>query len=197
MNPADLLSPDSYPTLFVACVLSGWLIPVPEDVVLLWAGLRIGEGVFAWAPTLLVSTAGVGLRDLLAWGFGRLGGHLLETGWLSRLVSAKNVARARTWVVRHGNVAVFAGRFMVGFRVPVFVAAGAAGVPLRSFAWVDGLGLLIAVPVTIALGERYGVAFVELAHRLVTGSTVFWTLVAAAAVWSFTWARGKARDRAA
>src|SRR4051812_37647163 len=66
-----------YPGLWLLCACSGVLVPVPEDVVLLYAGTRIAEGRWSWAVTLLVAWAGVATRDVVSWAFGRF-----VVGWL-------------------------------------------------------------------------------------------------------------------
>ncbi len=164
----------SYSSLWVACATSGILVPVPEDLPLVWAGIQVGDGVWSAAPTVLVALLGVACRDLLAWSAGRVfGAVLLDEGrgrvWMGR----KNVAWARGIVDRHGASAVLMGRFFVGFRAPVFAVAGAMGVPLRLFVLYDGVGLLIAVPLAVSLGYAFG-------HPVLA-------LLVAALAWARTW----------
>ena len=56
----------------------------------------------------------------------------------------------------HGASAVFLGRFLIGFRAPIFMVAGATHVPFRMFALWDLLGVLVVVPATVALGYGFG-----------------------------------------
>lgn len=146
-----------YTGLFLACLGSGIVFPVPEDFPLLYAGARVRSGAFAWPATLAVSMAGVALRDLAAWGLGRvLGDTLLHRPWVRRLLGARRLDRARRMIRDHGAASVLAGRFLIGFRAPVFLLSGAMGIPLRAFLVFDGLGLLVAVPVVLALGWGFG-----------------------------------------
>lgn len=151
-----------YPALFGACVLAGMFWPWPEDVPLVYAGMCVGADRAAWLPTLAVTGVALLVRDLLAYGSGRLLGELLlDQPWVVRLVGRKRLARARGLVERNGTHAVIAGRFLVGLRAPVFLVAGAMGVPLRRFIAWDGLGLLIVVPATLALGAWFGEPLLE------------------------------------
>lgn len=146
-----------YPGLLVACATSGILLPVPEDVTLLYAGARVADGSFAWTAAVAIGIVGVGLRDLTAWGIGRvLGDVLLHRGRVRRWLGPARIERARAMIVRHGPSAVLMGRFVVGFRTPVFAVAGAMGVPFRAFVTWDGVGLLVAVPIAITLGWMFG-----------------------------------------
>jgi membrane protein DedA with SNARE-associated domain len=147
----------TYPALFVACALSGMGIPMPEDVPLLVTGLQLAEGRFSWAPALLTAFAGCLTRDTLAWLVGRqLGARLLDAPWARRVLPVGKLDRAREMIAERGNVAVLAGRFMIGFRVPMFLTAGASGVPLASFLAWDLLGMVVAVPAIVCVGYFVG-----------------------------------------
>src|SRR5690606_19677994 len=104
--------------------------------------------------------------------------------------------RARGMVSGRGAVAVLIGRFLVGFRSPVFVASGAMGVSLRAFVLWDLLGLMIAVPITVSLGFAFGEPMADLAFwalqriRLVVGVTA--ALGACWAAWR--WRARRAED---
>ena len=146
-----------YPGLMLFCSASGLAVPVPEDVALIWAGIQVGSGTFQWAPTIAAALVGVQIRDLAAFGIGRLlGDTLLDSQWARRLVGRRKIARAQRLVVEHGAAAVLLGRFFVGFRAPMFMVAGAMRLPLREFLRWDLLGLLFTVPGVIALGYEFG-----------------------------------------
>jgi membrane protein DedA with SNARE-associated domain len=187
-----------YPGLWLVCTSSGVVLPLPEDVPLMYAGTRIAEGLWTWPLTLVIAWVGVGARDVLSWAFGRyVVRRLIEAGRLGWLVSGRRATRARDLVGDHGSKAVLLGRFLVGFRVPVFVAAGATGVPLRSFVLVDGVGLMLAVPMAVGLGFWFGVPVAELTaavlQRLSSGSLV---VGAVAALMWLTWRATKVTRKA-
>lgn len=154
-----------YPGLGLLCATSGIAVPFPEDVALLWAGVQVREGALTWAPTLATATAGVLVRDLIAFGAGRLLEEwLLESAWAKRLLGAKKLHRAQRLVASHGALAVLFGRFLVGFRAPVFLVAGATRVSLRKFVAWDLLGLVLTVPTVVLIGYYAGDPILELAH---------------------------------
>lgn len=196
MIPDDLISATSPLVVFAECLTSGWLLPVPEDVILLYAGLKLGDGTLGWGPTLLVTYTGVLLRDLFAWSLGRFVGEKVLTLPATRwMVSAERVDQARDWVSSNGFRAVLVGRFMVGFRFPMFVAAGLGRVPFRTFVGVDAIALLLVVPGMLAAGAFAGPGFVAAARRFVTGSSLFFYLLIAVIVGSWFWARGRRSER--
>ncbi len=150
-NAADPLS------LFLACTISGLLIPVPEDLALLAAGWAIKTGEATEAPILLAGIAGVGLRDAIAFYAGRLvAGQAGRWAWLDRLARSGRVERARGMFVRHGPAMIGAARFAIGMRAPLYFAAGMLGTRSRSFLFADGIGLCLSTPLTLYLGWRFG-----------------------------------------
>ncbi|TNE84573.1 MAG: DedA family protein [Deltaproteobacteria bacterium] len=151
-----------YSGLFFFCAASGIVFPVPEDLALMYAGMRIEGGALAWLPTMLVAVGGVLVRDAVAYGIGRgLGDFLLDHAFVRRILGGRRLDRARRLVDERGSRAVMVGRFLVGLRAPVFMACGASRVPfLRFLAW-DLLGLCVAVPVAIVLGYVFGAPLLD------------------------------------
>jgi membrane-associated protein len=158
-----------YPGLFLLCASSGLLVPLPEDFALLYAGMRIAAGEYGWFPVIPVAIAGVLVRDVISFSIGRIAGEwLLARPWGRRLFGGdKKIARARAFVEDRGDLAIFMGRFVIGFRSPVFMVGGAMGLSRRRFVIWDLAGLLIAVPFTVWLGYAFGQPIVDL---------VFWGL---------------------
>ncbi len=178
----------SYPGLLLFCSASGIAVPVPEDVALLWAGMQVGAGVFEWAPTVGAALVGVQIRDLVAFGIGRvLGETFLESALAKRLIGRRKLARARRLVGDHGAAAVLVGRFFVGFRAPIFMVAGAMRLPLREFLRWDLLGLLFTVPGVIALGYEFGEPLLEATRWALARSRVIFGSALFVAVAVFVW----------
>jgi membrane protein DedA with SNARE-associated domain len=177
-----------YPGLFLACAGSGIFVPMPEDVPLLYAGTRIASGAWAWPITLAVAWVGVVTRDVTSWAVGRfLGKWLLATGRARWLLGGNRIDRAQRLVTNHGAAAVLLGRFMVGFRTPVFFAAGAMGVSLRSFFMFDALGLTVAVPLAVGLGYWFGSPVAELAASMLQRASTVVMLITVVIVGLVAW----------
>jgi membrane-associated protein len=162
MSDDVLSSLVSYPALFGATALAGLAMPVPEDIPLLVAGALIAEGRFDAPTALVIATAGVIVRDVLAWSVGHLLGRRLAQGRsIGRLGRSARLQRARVHIAAQGGRAVLVGRALVGARVPVFVAAGLAGIEFPTFLAWDALGATVIVPLTIAVGWAAGPYAVE------------------------------------
>jgi membrane-associated protein len=177
-----------YPALFLLCAASGLILPFPEDVPLLYAGIRVHDGEASWWPTVAAAMAGVFLRDSFGWWTGRaIGGWLLERPWTGRILGRKRLKRARDLVERHGASAVLVGRFLVGIRFSVFFAAGAMGVRGREFFLYDLIGLLVTVPAVIAVGYQFGAPLLGTAIDALEHSRGFAALVLVAGAVYLGW----------
>lgn len=188
----------SYPGLFLVCAVSGIAIPIPEDIPLLYAGIRVADGDFTWAPTILAAMSGVLVRDILVYGAGRcIGDHVLQHPVVHRFLPSAKIERARKLVHDHGAAAVLAGRFMVGLRAPVFFVAGTAGVGRRQFIFWDILGMLIAVPVVMLLGFTVGPPVIDTATQVARSGPLVWgtlAVVIGVSGWLYTRKNPKTSD---
>ncbi len=147
----------SLPVLFGLCLASGIAAPWPEDVPVLVAGIAADSGRLGVLPSLAVAIVGVLCRDLVFFGAGHfLGEQVLRRPWVVRIVGASRLDKARELIGQRGAQAVLFGRFLIGFRTPVFLTSGALGVPLRSFLLWDVIGLLVMIPIMFALGYFFG-----------------------------------------
>lgn len=182
--------------LFGLCATAGLITPVPEDLVLVWAGMQVELGVLALAPALVITTSGVFVRDLIAYWLGRLlGDWLLGNRWVHRLLGKKRLARAIRLVEQHGTAAIVIGRCLVGMRTPVFLVAGASGVGFRRFAIVDGVGVLITVPLVLAVGYFVGAPAIDALFWVSRSArAIFWVAAGVGAVWLIWMWRRRARN---
>lgn len=169
--------------LFIACLLSGTALPLPEDAALLAAGSLI-ESPSGFAAASVAGVLGVLARDALFYGLGRAVGEglfrfpLVRALLGSRLLVARDAYRAR------GARAVLFARCAVGFRTPSFLVAGALGVRARDFFAWDLLGACVSVPATLALGWAAG----DLVQQAVAwGSERVPLLLALAGVIALAW----------
>lgn len=164
----------SYPGLFAVCMIAGLLVPVPEDIVLLYVGMAVHDGDLLWTPTIFAVCAGVLVRDVLAYWVGRkFGDWLLQKPLAERVFGSERLMRARLMFERRGVWAVMIGRCMVGMRVPVFMVGGSMRTSFRTFLVWDTIGVLITVPAIVALGWMFGEPFTRtvtevLAHTRIT-----------------------------
>ena len=99
--------------------------PFPGDSVVLLGGIYAVRGQRSWALVLLAVTVGSVLGAAVVYGVGRRIGDAVDHGRLARLRPVQEQMKKRgTWLL-------LANRFMPGVRALIFLAAGAAHLPLR------------------------------------------------------------------
>jgi len=152
--------------LFTSCLVSGVLVPVPEDVPLLLAGLAVARGEMPLTVAMLAGGLGTLGRDVAVFGAGRLAGPRVRAFVDGRPRLARAVGRLQARSVRQREGIVFLTRFAIGARAPLFFAAGLLGVGGSRFLLLDVLGLAITTPLCLFAGMRYGDASVALLQEM-------------------------------
>ena len=105
--------------LFFILILCGLGLPVPEDIVLISAGMVAGEGGQSWIHTSVLMWFGVMAGDSLTFLIGRhFGMRLLASRWALRIFPATKQAKARGMFERYGSAVLFIARFLPGFGLP-------------------------------------------------------------------------------
>jgi membrane protein DedA with SNARE-associated domain len=147
-------SPVAFWGLFALVVLCGCGLPMPEDIVLLAAGMLADANGESWIGASVVMYFGVLAGDSLVFVIGRrFGPRLLALRWTQRWLSSQRQERIARLFAQHGSMAFFFARFMPGLRAPIFCMAGAMGVRYVRFAFFDGLAALLSVPFFVWLGS--------------------------------------------
>ena len=145
-----------YPILFATLLLSGFGLPIPEDVPLIAAGIMADHGGLSVPVASAVLGVFVLMRDGIVFSFGyRYGLRLLEHPWPARILKREVVENAAERVRRNGVLWVAVGRFLPGLRGAVFFAAGTAKVPPVQFLLVDFLAALVSLPLFVYIGYAF------------------------------------------
>jgi membrane protein DedA with SNARE-associated domain len=144
------------PAVFVLMAIGSACIPIPSEVVMLFAGFAVADPGSSHAHHHLTMT-GIVLAGLLgtlvgswiAYGVGRGGrlellerhGHLVHMG-------PTQIERADAWFQRYGQSAVLFGRMVPLIRAFVSLPAGVARMPLMRFTVLTLIG---SIPWVLAL----------------------------------------------
>ena len=146
-------------------VLSTLVVPLPEELALLWAGY-VSHGNI---PVVLAGVAaflGVMVGDAASYLLGRtVLPKFLETRLGKRMVNRKMRKWGEEFVKQHGFRAVLLGRFLVGLRGPVYLAIGAAKLPAWKFIALNSAAGAIEVGVMVGIGYEFGASH-ELAKEV-------------------------------
>lgn len=159
-----------YVALFLVLFLCGLGLPLPEEITLLVGGFLVNLGFIRLYPTLFVVFAGILAGDFAMYSIGRKWGHgIITHRHLHEVFSEKRLARVRRFFLEHGSKTIFIARFISGFRVAAFLAAGTMGMRPVQFVILDSLAALLMIPLLIALGYYFGLKMEwlgQVIHRL-------------------------------
>jgi membrane protein DedA with SNARE-associated domain len=148
-----LLSHGSIALVVLALIVAGLGLPVPEDIMLLAAGVLVHRGEVSYPGALIACAFGVFVGDTMIFLIARrLGPSALERRPLNLLVTPARRERIEHMFEKYGNVIVFMARHMAGLRAPTFAMAGMHNMSLIKFWLWDGLGLCVSAPVVIGIG---------------------------------------------
>lgn len=158
-----------YLAVIAFMVAGSFGLPVPEEVVLIGAGIVGYMGTqpdqfpppYAGAPTVdiellaLISFLSVFFADFLVFNLGRIfGARFLESRYMERY--RPRMEKVMTWVKSYGAFAAGIFRFTPGLRFPGHFSCGMLGLPVWKFIAVDGSAALISVPTQVILVAYFG-----------------------------------------
>src|SRR4051812_30970850 len=149
----DNFSEYGYIGCFVALIASATVVPLPEELPVITAGILVGHSDteyandrdnpnrLKWYIMLPVLMAGVVIGDGVLYAIGRLWGRkLLEFGWVQRnVVTPEKRAQIEKNFHERGIMILLGARLLPGIRGPIFVMAGVLRVPLGRFMLADAI----------------------------------------------------------
>jgi len=148
-----------YIWIFLFLVGTGCVLPLPEEVAIIYAGVAAAAGDLDVWMALATCIAGALVGDAVMYWVGRgLGrGWLRHHPRLSRFFHAEHEQKMERIIRRHGKKVFFVARFMVGFRGPLYLAAGAIRIPFELFLAIDAVCASTVVGLFYALSYFFGI----------------------------------------
>ena len=143
---------------------SGIGIPIGEDIIIIPAGIIIGEqaiGADIWVPTLIAAIVGVATADML-WFFwcSKFGTRLLHKRFIRRFLHPKRLLQAKHQIDERGIWFIVAARFIPGSRTPAITVAGLMHMKMWRFAIATWSCVLVTASMQFGAGLLigYGIA---------------------------------------
>lgn len=163
----ELIGTYGYLACFVTLLLCGVGLPLPEEITLIGAGMLLAAGELHFAPAVVVCSVAILLGDALPFFLGRRYGlRALRIRWVARILHPERFARLQARFKEHGNWATFTLRFFAGVRIPGYFVAGTMRMSWGRFLLLDGLGVMISVPVSILIGRAFHASIQDLQARI-------------------------------
>lgn len=145
---------NGYIAVFIALLLCGAGIPLPEDITLVAGGVIAGLGYANVHTMAAVTMVGVLVGDAGMFLLGHYyGEHILQWRPIALLMPPRRYAKMQQKFERYGNRLLFFARFLPGMRTAVYITAGATHrISFWRFLMLDSLAALISVPFWVYLG---------------------------------------------
>jgi membrane protein DedA with SNARE-associated domain len=168
-----------YSGIFILMLLESSSLPLPSEVILPFAGYLISTGQLNVWITLTAATVAGLLGSLIDYYIGLKGVQSLTKHKIlgKVLLSTNQLEVAEKWFLKNGNLMVFLGRLVPGFRTTFSFPAGAAKMPLKKFLAFTTAGCLLWNAILIYLGWFLGRNWKEVA-----GVSRYLIIVAVAAI---------------
>ncbi len=153
--------------VFVLMAIESACIPVPSEVIQLYAGFMVSEGRMSFVVAVLAGTIGNVVGSWVAWAVGAYGGRpFIERHgrWLH--ISQRNLAWADRWFDRYGPKVVLFSRMLPIIRTFISLPAGIARMPFWRFTVYTFVGALPWCFLLTLAGVQVGENWEELEGRL-------------------------------
>lgn len=139
--------------VFLLLMLSGFGIPLGEDIILIPAGFFIAKGSLPLELTAIMAYFGVVLADFTWFGLiSRYGTRLLHKRWLRKMIHPRRLLQAKHQIDRRGTWMIVFARFIPGSRASAITGAAMLHLPFWKFAIATASCVLITVPLQLGLG---------------------------------------------
>lgn len=140
--------------ILLACALG---MPVPEKITLLSAGILVAAKQIELHHAIVFGVVGVLLSDTILYYMGRcFGRQIFQWRFISGFLTESRVKWVEARIRGNGAYVCFLGRFLPGFRMVIFITAGALGIKPQVFLVIDILAAVIDISFWIFVGTLMG-----------------------------------------
>jgi membrane protein DedA with SNARE-associated domain len=170
---------NGYVAVFIALMICGAGLPLPEDITLVAGGVIAGLGYANVHVMFALTMFGVLLGDAAIFLLGHhYGARMLKWRLVARVLTPERYARVQEKFDRYGNRVLFFARFLPGMRTTVYITAGTTHrVSFWRFLLIDTLAALISVPFWVYLGYIGANNHEWLVKWMHRGQTSLWVVV--------------------
>jgi membrane protein DedA with SNARE-associated domain len=189
-----LIGDHGVPAVFLLMVLESACLPVPSEVIMLFAGYLVSIDQMTLTEAVAAGTIGNIVGSWIAWGVGMTGGRaLLERHGRYVHITPARLDMADRWFERRGERVVLISRCLPIIRTFISLPAGIARMPFWRFTLYTAIGCLPWVLALTLIGVQVGSKWEEWHKRLeVLDYLVAAGIIAAIVYLVVRWRRGPA-----
>ena len=173
-----------YLGILILLFLGVFGLPIPDEIILAYAGYLVFKGDLEFAPTILSAFVGAMGGISLSYGLGHTAGMYLVERYGPRInLTAAKMARTHDWFERMGRWALMFGYFFPGIRHLTALIAGSSGLQYPIFAVYAYIGALFWTGTYILIGYLLGERWAQVSEQIhdqlliAVGVTTVFTIV--------------------
>ncbi|HWU76401.1 MAG TPA: DedA family protein [Rhodanobacter sp.] len=193
-----IFAENGYVAVFIALMICGAGLPLPEDITLVAGGVIAGLGYANVHAMFALAMFGVLLGDCAIFMLGHhYGARIMQWRFVARVLTPSRYEKVQEKFHRYGNRVLFFARFLPGMRTTIYLTAGMTHrVSALRFLLIDLLAALISVPFWVYLGYLGADNHQWLMTWMHRGQTSLWVLVGILLlILLFSWWRHHRRAR--
>lgn len=143
----------SYFGIFIVVMIAGYLIPVPEEIVLLLVGYLAANNYLNAYLAVVVSILGVLTGDNIVYWLSNHSSKFIKK--VKKRISITKIHKYEQLLKEHAGKTIFCSRFIVGLRFIGPLMAGTNKVKWQKFMFFVSLATLIYVPLVVGIGYAF------------------------------------------
>ena len=181
----------SYVGIIAVLVLTGFGLPLPEEVPIVAAGIASSVGTLDPWLAFLSCVVGALAGDTILYAIGYHFGHSLiyRHPRVAALLHADREAKLEQMIRKHEVKVLVLSRFMIGVRAPVYLAAGVLRVPFARFFLIDIVCATTVVGIFFWLSYAYGQKLTRLIKQSEIGLSVIVVVAVLTVIFVWLWRR--------
>lgn len=149
--------------LFGLLVLGIIVLPIPEETLMVIAGILMFKGTLQISPTIIAACSGSILGITVSYFLGKTVGNyfLLNYGkWIG--IKEKHIELVHDWFAKYGKWTLFVGYFIPGVRHLTGFSAGTSKLEYKDFALFAYTGAVIWVSTFLSIGYFFGNYWIDI-----------------------------------
>jgi membrane protein DedA with SNARE-associated domain len=156
----------SYLGIFIFAIFSGYVVPIPEEIILLIVGYMASIGAVHLIPAMIVVVIAFILGDNVLFRL-VLKNNKLVTKLIHEVLSLKIISKHKAFLERNVRFTIFFTRFIPFMRFVGPVFAGYLKVKEKTFMTFNTIAIAIYAPIVMFIGYYFQDYFTQLINQII------------------------------
>ncbi len=155
----------SYVAIFLFAIFAGYLVPVPEEIVLLVIGYLASVGIIKMTPAILIVILAFAIGDNILFRFVQKNNKYADK-LVHDVLSLKFITKHKVFLDKHMGLTIFFTRFFPYLRFVGPVYAGFMRAKERTFLIFNTIAIAIYAPILIWIGYAFHQYYYQIVEKL-------------------------------